>query len=242
MRLAFCDQQEQTARAFANNQQLISEMSHDLRTPLTTLKIYTEILRYHKYDSEEQMNAYLEKIDDKASQIKQLSENLLEYSLITKEQNIELEEPAPVQAVFEEPIYDMMACLAQYGYHCHFDGYYPIVRIAVHSPFIHRIMDNITSNILKYADIGKPILIMTEDDGNQINISFKNDVDIKTRTPESSHIGITVIRSMMKKMNGSVTVKSHQDEFCIVLHFPKCDHTEKQSTDNYKVLAVKAKE
>lgn len=242
MRIAFCDQQEQTARAFANNQQLISEMSHDLRTPLTTLKIYTEILRYHKYDSEEQMNAYLEKIDDKASQIKQLSENLLEYSLITKEQNIELEEPAPVQKVFEEPIYDMIACLAQYGYHCSFDGHFPITRISVHSPFIHRIMDNITSNILKYAALKKPVIIMTEDDGQQINISFKNEVDIKTRTSDSNNIGITVIRSMMKKMNGSVSVKSQQDEFCIILHFPKSDHTEKQSTDHYKVLAVKAKE
>ena len=242
MRVAFCDQREQTTRAFANNQQLISEMSHDLRTPLTTLKIYTEILRYHKYNSEEQMNVYLEKIDDKASQIKQLSENLLEYSLITKEHNIELEEPALVQTVFEIPIYDMIACLAQYGCHCSFDGYFPIARISIHSPFINRIMDNITSNILKYAAQEKPVIIMIEDDGLQINISFKNIVEANARTSDSSHIGITVIRSMMKKMNASVSVKSQQDEFCIALHFPKTDNAEKQSTDNCKVLMVKAKE
>lgn len=45
-------------------------MSHDLRTPLTTLLLYTEILRHHKYETEAQEGEYLAKIDGKARQIK----------------------------------------------------------------------------------------------------------------------------------------------------------------------------
>ena len=52
MRLAFRAQQEREASTYAANQALISQMSHDLRTPLTTLLIYTEILRYGKYQGE----------------------------------------------------------------------------------------------------------------------------------------------------------------------------------------------
>lgn len=94
MRLAFRAQQEREASTYAANQALISQMSHDLRTPLTTLLIYTEILRYGKYQGEEQLRGYLDKIDGKAQQIKQLAENLLEYSLASQKRAVEMEPPA----------------------------------------------------------------------------------------------------------------------------------------------------
>ena len=78
MRKAFRAQQERETQFFAANQALISEMSHDLRTPLTSLLIYSEVLRYGKYQDQKQLLEYLDKIDDKAQQIKQLSENILE--------------------------------------------------------------------------------------------------------------------------------------------------------------------
>lgn len=95
MRLAFRAQQEREASTYAANQALISQMSHDLRTPLTTLLIYTEILRYGKYQGEEQLRGYLDKIDGKAQQIKQLAENLLEYSLASQKRAVEMEPPRP---------------------------------------------------------------------------------------------------------------------------------------------------
>ena len=94
MRLAFRAQRERESSTYAANQALISQMSHDLRTPLTTLLIYTEILRYGKYQGEDQLRGYLDKIDEKAQQIKQLAENLLEYSLASQKRAVEMEPPA----------------------------------------------------------------------------------------------------------------------------------------------------
>ena len=102
MRLAFRAQQEREAQTYAANQALISEMSHDLRTPLTTLLLYTEILRYGKYQGEEQLHAYLDRVDEKAQQIKQLAENILEYSLAAQNRPVELQEPLPAQEVLGE--------------------------------------------------------------------------------------------------------------------------------------------
>ena len=116
MRLAFRAQQEREASTYAANQALISQMSHDLRTPLTTLLIYTEILRYGKYQGEEQLRGYLDKIDGKAQQIKQLAENLLEYSLASQKRAVEMEPPAPAGEVFGPLLQETATFLEQYGY------------------------------------------------------------------------------------------------------------------------------
>ena len=71
------------ATAAAKVKNLITEMSHDLRTPLTTLLLYTEILRGHKYDSEAQMNDYLTKIDTKARQTTTCAASVLSASIET---------------------------------------------------------------------------------------------------------------------------------------------------------------
>ena len=55
MRRAFQEQKEQEANIFRANQAMITAMSHDLRTPLTTLQIYTDILRYKKYNPSQPM-------------------------------------------------------------------------------------------------------------------------------------------------------------------------------------------
>lgn len=76
MRIAFKEQMEREASVFHAHQTMINEMSHDLRTPLTTIQIYTDILRYRKIDSSI-LNNHLNLIDAKVYQIKQLADNIL---------------------------------------------------------------------------------------------------------------------------------------------------------------------
>lgn len=94
MRLALRDQQERETSILRTNQAMLTAMSHDLRTPLTTLQIYTSILRLKKYNPG-QLDGYLEKIDAKAAQIKQLAENIFEYSLVSRTQPVLLDPPVP---------------------------------------------------------------------------------------------------------------------------------------------------
>lgn len=96
LRLTLRQQQAEEAQAAAKVKSLITEMSHDLRTPLTTLLLYTEILRHHKYETEAQQDEYLAKIDGKARQIKQLSDNLFEYALVTRDTVVPAGCPGPL--------------------------------------------------------------------------------------------------------------------------------------------------
>jgi signal transduction histidine kinase len=92
------------------NQKIVTEMSHDLRTPITSIMLYTEILKKGKYENEAQLLEYLKKIDQKARRMKQLSEHLFEYSLLSGEDEVKLEEPDN----FETLLYDLFSETCSY--------------------------------------------------------------------------------------------------------------------------------
>lgn len=100
MRQSFLRQTEQEKQLTFANQRMITEMFHDLRTPLTSIMLYTEILLKNKCENDEQKVSYIQKIDRKARRMKQLSDHLFEYALITGEEEVKLEEPRPLSAVF----------------------------------------------------------------------------------------------------------------------------------------------
>lgn len=220
MREAFRAQQEREAQSFASNQALISEMSHDLRTPLTSLLLYTEILRYAKVQGEERMQEYLDKIDGKAQQIKLLSENILEYSLLAREIAPELEPPAPIEMVFEEALSETISELSRHGFLCQAAPFGEPVYISVRSQYIRRIMDNILSNILKYADKAQPITIQPVETDTEVGLTVANTVSQRKTVKSGTQIGIKSIYSLMEKMGGSCQVEHMRGNYQITLLFP----------------------
>ena len=197
MRVTLRSQQQQEAESSAKVKNLITEMSHDLRTPLTTLLLYTEILRGHKYDSEAQMNDYLTKIDTKARQIKQLSDNLFEYALVTRDTVVALDEPAHFSAIFEEPLTEMVDHLQQRGFVCALELGSDDPVLTVKGQYVRRILDNITSNILKYADPEQEITVRSVQEENKAGLLFLNKTLPVPPSAESTKVGLTSMETMM---------------------------------------------
>ena len=220
MRVTLRTQQEQTALTYAANQTLISQMSHDLRTPLTTLLIYTEILRYHKYQGEEQFFSYLNKIDAKAQQIKQLSENILEYSLTSRGPSVKLDSPAPSSQVLPPYLEEAVFHLTRCGFTCEKNLALGQLPVAIYEPFFRRITDNLVSNISKYARPDCPVRISAFEEEGQAFVTWENQVDPGAQHTESTCIGLSSVKTMMEKMGGSCSV--HQDAllFQVTLAFP----------------------
>lgn len=219
MRLAFRAQRERESSTYAANQALISQMSHDLRTPLTTLLIYTEILRYGKYQGEDQLRGYLDKIDEKAQQIKQLAENLLEYSLASQKRAVEMEPPAPATEIFRPLLQETATFLEQYGYAFHWDLDFGEGRVAVHTPYLRRILDNLSSNILKYASLQEPISIQAREQEGMLALSFCNGLKDRDE-PAGTCVGLSSVEAMMEKMGGSSHAEQTGAAFQITLLFP----------------------
>lgn len=219
MRVTLRQQQEEESQAAAKVKNLITEMSHDLRTPLTTLLLYTEILRGHKYDTPEQEADYLTKIDLKARQIKQLSDNLFEYALVTRDTVAEPDPPAHFSEIFEEPLTELVETLQQRGFACALELGEEDVTLSVNGQYVHRILDNITSNLLKYADPAGDIAVRFVRENSMAGLCFENQVLPIPASSESTKVGLPSIETMMEKMQGVCRIERPVGAFRMTLLF-----------------------
>lgn len=228
MRMALRESNEKEAEITAANRRMITEMPHDLRTPLTSLLIYTEILGKKAAKDPRQAMEYVRKIEKKARQIKRLSDNIFEYALITEETKAELGEPQTLRELFYDPLSEMTAYLGERGYTVELrpdtGSGSERRQIRVNEEYINRIMDNIVSNIEKYADKSMPVRIeniYTEEYGG---LAFRNGISCSTedrrKTEGSTNIGLHNVEKMMKNMDGYCRVKQTECIFEIALMFP----------------------
>ena len=248
MRLALRESNEKEAELTAANRRMITEMSHDLRTPLTSLLIYTEILEKKAVKDPQQLIEYVRKIERKARQIKRLSDNIFEYALITEETKAELGESQTLWSLFYDPLSEMTAYLEERGYTVELqtnrgpdsgldndsdsgaDGSHDNDldsdrrQIRVNEEYLNRIMDNIVSNIEKYADKSMPVRIETIYTEEYGGLAFRNgtvcDAGARRKTEGSTNIGLHNVEKMMKNMNGHCRVKQTECVFEITLMLP----------------------
>ena len=223
MRRSFCDmmhREEETAR---QNQKIVTEMSHDLRTPVTSIMLYTEILRKEKYESREQFAEYLDKIEKKAVQLRQLTNHLFEYALIAGDEKDRIEEPEQFDVLFYDLISDTCHYLEQEGFRIDLQVRWTRDAVRICSDYVLRIMDNLTSNILKYADPQFPVVIGSVQEHGQVGFYMENHVRFTGDDPESTGIGIQNMKNMMKKMEGECLAEHKDDRFTVQIRFPTAD-------------------
>ena len=228
MRIALRESNEKEAEITAANRRMITEMSHDLRTPLTSLLIYTEILGKKAAKDPRQAMEYVRKIEKKARQIKRLSDNIFEYALITEETKAELGEPQTLRELFYDPLSEMTAYLGERGYTVELrpdtGSGSERRQIRVNEEYINRIMDNIVSNIEKYADKSMPVRIETIYTEKYGGLVFQNgtvrDAGDRRMTEGSTNIGLHNVEKMMKNMSGYCRVKQTECIFELSLMFP----------------------
>ncbi len=218
MRETFWQQMETEQSLYRANKRLVTQMSHDLRTPLTGIMLYLEILRSHKYKSDKELQDYLEKIYSKANQMKQMSDHLFEYSLI--ETSEKKNNPQNMQIAFGEIINNFKDELSARGFWVILDIEWSSCYVNVNGEFLQRIFDNVISNILKYADRSEKVTISTVDTGESCGFSVMNTCSVSNNQSEGNGIGIESIRTMMQQMGGTCTAKHTESCFEITLLFP----------------------
>ena len=220
MRESFRRQTIQEAEIVRENQKIVTQMSHDIRTPLTSIMLYTELLKKGTYKNEEQFREYIEKIERKTRRMKQLADNLFEYSLVSSDQEIELEEAENEKILFYDLFSETTSYLEQQGYQVDFLVNWNEVRLKINTDYISRILDNVTSNIQKYADKSCPVTIGSVKNGNMEGFYFENRTAVLTDETESTGVGIQSIKNMMAKMGGRCITGMENGVFRLTLYFP----------------------
>lgn len=215
--------QEETRQKMKKSQdELVLGMAHDLRTPLTGLFSYLEIIKKLEKDGKPTYE-YTQKAFDKAEQLRTVSEQLFEYFLVSQESDSGLEEPENIQSAFEDYLSEFCVFLQCNGFCIETAGLsWKPVMVQINTDFFGRIMNNLISNIEKYASKDNSIILKILYTDTNIEISFLNGIVKPDPYVNGTGIGLKNIELMMEQMNGSATVERTEDTYCIQLSFPIC--------------------
>lgn len=223
MCVSFKNQIEAVDRLTKTNHEMVTEISHDLRTPLTSVLLYAEILQSGKCDGQEGQQKYLEKIIRKVQHMKELSDRLLQFSVSAAEERYVPAEYIPLQGGVYDELSDMCNYLEGQGMQVKENLMWGKGQVYVNEEYLVRILDNISSNILKYADGQALVLIWDEYYTDEMCITFENACLAgharEGGEKDSYGIGIRNIRTMTKEMGGGCEVTQSEDTFRICLRF-----------------------
>lgn len=81
------------------------------------------------------------------------------------------------------------------------------VMLSVNGQYVHRILDNITSNLLKYADPSGDIAVRFVRENSMAGLCFENQVLPIPVSSESTKVGLPSIETMMEKMQGTCRIE-----------------------------------
>ena len=227
---------EQRMKSERLKTELITNVSHDIKTPLTSIVNYVDLLQ--KPHTPEQEAEYLEVLDRQSKRLKKLTEDLVEASKAsTGNMNVNIVR-TNTREIIEQS-------LAEYGRRMEQGNLSVIVKIPEEPPqamadgrLLWRVLDNLFNNVVKYALPGTRVYITSELDGGDAVISVKNisrdPLNISaeelmerfvrgdaSRHTEGSGLGLNIAQSLVNLMHGRFSLSVDGDLFKAEIRLPK---------------------
>lgn len=222
MRNSIVETMRSEKAAWNSNTALITAMSHDIRTPLTSLVGYLDIIEGGKYKSEEELIHYIKSSREKAIQLKDLSDKLFNYFLFfgnaSQDKNLEnMDAGILFSQILMEHVTEIVS--KELEVDLDFD-ILEGVTAAVEVSAIRRLFDNLFSNILKYASKDFPVKVMGEATNNEIRIILSNHITEEAKKVESTKIGVKTCRKICQDMGGDFLVTDRDKIYTTEVIFP----------------------
>ena len=221
MRRSILKHQETEDQMRSANSELITAMSHDLRTPLTSLLAYLEIIERKKYTDEAQMDQLVHKSINQTMRIKKMADQLFEYFLVYATDW----EDDDMETMDADPLFQQI--LEDYAYSLESSGmtvqlqFYPVSgQILVTLPLLQRALDNLYSNLTKYADPETVICISYERIDGHLYLSVTNGIRTERTNAESTSIGLNTCRRIMQHHGGTFSSEAHEGIFSVNISIP----------------------
>lgn len=228
---------EQEVKSEKMKSELIANISHDLKTPLTAIITYADLLKTPNL-TKEQIEQYINVIDKKSSRLAVIIEDLFEISKITSG-NVELEySNVDVVSLIDQTMYELENEITQSGIIMKKSSTSNKIYCNIDSLKMHRVFDNIIINITKYSLYGTRAYISIVENKNDILIEFKNvsknEITFSeeqiverfvrgdlSRSTEGSGLGLAISKSFVELHNGSFKVITDGDLFKVVVKIKK---------------------
>ena len=200
----------------------VTNISHDLRTPLTAICGYLDLLENE--EKSENVERYLSQISNRTEALKNLTEELFRYSVVTSSQDLKLERLNMVQ-VLEESLLSFYGVMQEKGIQPQIHLPEEPVYRQLDAGALNRIFSNIISNALKYSD-GDFSVTMKKDGSIQFANTAKelNAVTVgrlfdRFYTVDagrnSTGLGLSIAKLLTERMGGMITAEYRDDQLYI---------------------------
>ncbi len=247
MNYALNEAVEKNVRDERMKAELVTNVSHDIKTPLTSIINYVGLIKREEVHNEKLLN-YVDILESKSQRLKQLIEDLIEASRASSgeiELNVirldfaELLNQVEGENIdrFENKGLEIVSVISKKSVMINADGRH-----------LFRITENVLNNAYKYSKEGSKVYLALVSDGNEAimtleNTSFRPITESpeelmerfvrgdKSRSTEGSGLGLSIAKSLTELMKGKFMIEIKEDNFKVTIRFPLA-HDETSETDS----------
>ena len=202
---------EKEKRLYEEREELIRTLSHDIRTPLTSIMSYTELLSQKETLTVEEQQEYRYLVARKTEQIKKLTDILLDGGHrepeFFEDARLLFEQLADE---FESELEDRFQISSELSFVTAFSGNFDVGDL-------RRIFDNIISNIKKYAEPTEIVELVISKTDTGVAIRQMNSVIKNKKSTESYKMGLYSIRRIAQNYGGTVEVRDENEKYEILI-------------------------
>lgn len=215
--------------------ELITNVSHDIKTPLTSIINYVDLMKKEEIDNPT-VQSYIEVLDHQSSRLKKLIEDLMEASKASTGNLPVHLEICDATVMLTQVVGEFQERANKNNLELVVESPDPPVNILADGRHLWRIIDNLMSNICKYAQPGTRVYINLEQFGGMVIMTFRNISKSRlnisseelmerfvrgdsSRNTEGNGLGLSIAQSLTSLMNGNLAIQIDGDLFKVILSF-----------------------
>ncbi|MFZ0446977.1 MAG: HAMP domain-containing sensor histidine kinase [Bacillus sp. (in: firmicutes)] len=216
--------------------ELITNVSHDIRTPLTSIITYVDLLKNER--DPEKIDEYVGILDQKSQRLKVLTDDLFDAAKASSgSMPVHLEE-IDIESLLTQGLGEVNDKIQASELEFKIRQPEDKIFIKADGKLLWRSIENLLSNIFNYAMQGSRVYIDIEDIGNEVLITFKNisafELNItedelmerftrgdESRTSQGSGLGLSIAKSLIELQKGRFTIQIDGDLFKAMIYMPK---------------------
>lgn len=230
-------QEERNAEKSKND--LITGVSHDLRTPLTSILGFLELIEQDRYQDEVELRYFVNIAYEKSKHLKGLIDDLFEYTKLNNDMPLALAK-LDIVGFVRQLAEEFVPSLEKAGMSCRIQTGEPAIWISADGDLLARAYENLIANAIQYGHAGKFIDIQVESLHNEAVIRIINygdpipEKDVpyifdrfyrvdRSRTAESggTGLGLAITKSIVEAHSGKVSVLSSAKETAFETCYPQ---------------------
>ena len=219
MRLSVLESQRSEAEIRDAEARLMTAMSHDLRTPLTSLLTYLELADSGRYENPEQLRRFISKSLEKAVRIRRMADRIFEYRRSVSSGNPE-GSGTDADACFRHYWNDAAFSLRIRGFSVRTEFLPLSGKLPADPEQFNRVFDNLFSNLIRYADPDFSILIRFSGREGDIEFLLENRVSPSAASVRGTGIGLETCRQILRDIGGTLEQSETEGIFRIRLLIP----------------------